>query len=150
MAAQMEDGVFYDLNPPAVILGKNFHRVKCEYQVPNNPNEYSVSGVPEGAVEEESFILRFSEKGRVRAFRSENQEPRAKWLTTEHWSRLTKEKVKAELEHLLRNCKTKGEFEKECRHRFGAPLISLSWGETGRSIAICRRGKSESIYASVS
>ncbi len=73
-----------------------------------------------------------------------------KWLTTEHWSRLTKGEVEAELEHLLRNCKSKGEFERECRHRFGAPSVSLSWGEIGRSAVICRRGKSESIYTSVS
>ncbi len=75
MNAQMEDGVIYDLNPPAVINGKRFHRVKCDYRVPNNPNEYSVRGVPEGGEIEEAFILRFTEKGRVRAFRSKNQGP---------------------------------------------------------------------------
>ena len=75
MSVQMKDGVFYDLDPPAVIHGKRFHRVKCEYQVPNIPNEYSVRGVPEGGEKEEPFILRFIEKGRVRAFRSKNQGP---------------------------------------------------------------------------
>jgi len=72
---QMEDNIFYDLNPPAIIGGKRFHRVQCEYQVPNKPDEYAVKGIPEGGEKEESFILRFTQKGRVRALRSENQGP---------------------------------------------------------------------------
>jgi len=72
---QMEDNVFYDLNPPAIIGGKKFHRIQCEYQVPNKPNEYVVKGIPEGEEKQESFVLIFTQKGRVRPFRSENQEP---------------------------------------------------------------------------
>jgi len=73
---EMEDNIFYDLDPPAIIGGKKFHRVQCEYQVPNKPDEYVVKGIPEGGKKEESFVLRFSKKGRVRAFQSESQEPR--------------------------------------------------------------------------
>ena len=73
---QMEDNIFYELSPPAIIGGKKFNRVQCEYQVPNKPNEYVVKGIPEGGEKEESFVLRFTKKGGVRAFRSENQEPR--------------------------------------------------------------------------
>ena len=70
---QMQDGVFYDLRPPAIILGKKFHRVQCEYQVPRKSNEYVVRGIPEGGEKEESFVLMFTQKGRVKPFRSENQ-----------------------------------------------------------------------------
>jgi len=70
---EMKDGVFYDLRPPAVVLGKRFHRVICEYQVPGKPNEYVVKGIPEGGEKEESFVLRFTQKGVVRSFRSEDQ-----------------------------------------------------------------------------
>lgn len=72
---QMEDGVFYDLAPPAVVGGKTFHRVRCEYQVPNHPHEYVVRGVPEGGSEETSFVLRFSPQGKVQPTRSQNQDP---------------------------------------------------------------------------
>ena len=74
--SEMQDGVFYDLRPPAVILGKKFRRVQCEYQVPGKPNEYVVKGIPEGGEKEESFILRFTQKGKVKAFRSESQGPK--------------------------------------------------------------------------
>lgn len=73
---QMEDNIFYDLNPPATIKGKKFYRVQCEYQVPNNPDEYAVKGIPEGGKKEEPFLLRFSKKGRVGISRSKNQGPR--------------------------------------------------------------------------
>ena len=72
------------------------------------------------------------------------------WLTTKSCERLTETEVKAELENLLRNCKDESEFRKECRHRFGGPMINLDWGKGIRCAAICRPGKSESIYASVS
>ena len=72
----MQDGIFYDLKPPAIIVGKRFHQVQCEYQVPGKPNEYVVKGIPEGGEKEESFVLRFTKKGRVRAFQSESQGPR--------------------------------------------------------------------------
>ena len=72
------------------------------------------------------------------------------WLSTKHYERLTETEVKAELENLLRNCKDESEFKQECRHRFGGPMINLHWEESIRSASICRWGKSESIYASVS
>lgn len=74
----------------------------------------------------------------------------AKWLTTKSWERLTVEEVKAELENLLRNCKDESEFKKECRHRFGGPMVSLYWGEGTRSVSICRQGRNESISANIS
>lgn len=77
---QMEDGVFYDLIPPIVVekkmsphIRKTFSRVLCEYRVPDSPTEYVVKGIPEGETEEESFVLRFSKKGSVKASRSKNQ-----------------------------------------------------------------------------
>jgi hypothetical protein len=69
----MEDGTWYDLDPPANVGRKVFRRVVCEYQVPNNPNEYSVRGIPDGGSEEEPFILRFTPDGKVRPMRSANQ-----------------------------------------------------------------------------
>ncbi len=72
-ASQMEDGVFYNLEPPAVVKGEIFHRVECEYQVPGRPNEYVVNGIPEGGDQGKSFVLRFAQKGRVRASRSGNR-----------------------------------------------------------------------------
>jgi len=74
----------------------------------------------------------------------------AKWLTTKSYERLTEAEIKAELENLLRNCEDENEFRQECRHRFGGPMISLNWKKSIRSAAICRQGKNESIYASVS
>ncbi len=72
---QMEDTIFYDLRPSAIIAGKRFHRVQCEYQVPGKPNEYAVKGVPEGGEKEEPFVLIFTQKGKVKAFRSKSQRP---------------------------------------------------------------------------
>jgi len=73
-----------------------------------------------------------------------------KWLTAKLWERLTEAEVRAELENLLRNCKDESEFRKECRHRFGEPMIMLIWGKGVRSTAICRQDKNERIYANVS
>lgn len=73
----------------------------------------------------------------------------AKWLTTKSYERLTEAEVKAELENLLRNCEDENEFEKECRHRFGGPMIMLNWGKSIRCVTICRCRKNESISASV-
>jgi len=70
---QMEEGVFYDLNPSAAVKGERFSRVQCEYRVPNNPNEYVVKGIPDGGTRKKSFVLRFTKGGRVRHFRSSNQ-----------------------------------------------------------------------------
>jgi len=70
----MQDGVFYDLSPPAIIAGKRFHRVQCEYQVPNKPEEYVVKGIPEGGEREEPFLLRFGQRGKVEISRSESQD----------------------------------------------------------------------------
>lgn len=69
----MQDGIFYDLDPPSLMHGKRFFRVKCVYRVPDAPKEYVVSGIPEGCSEEELFVLRFTERG-VRVTRSEQQE----------------------------------------------------------------------------
>ena len=69
----MKDGEFYDLTPPSRRTGKTFHRVRCEYRVPNNPNEYVVEGIPEGGDKPESFVLRFTGLGVVRINRSKEQ-----------------------------------------------------------------------------
>lgn len=71
--AQMEDGRWYDLDPPACVVEKVFRRVLCEYRVPNNPNEYSVRGTPDGSSKEEPFLLRFSGRGQVCPRLSANQ-----------------------------------------------------------------------------
>lgn len=71
---QMEDNVFYDLTPPAKIQGKSFPRVKCDFQVPDYPNEYVVKGIPVGGTKSESFILRFTGHGSVIPQKSANQE----------------------------------------------------------------------------
>lgn len=61
----MEDGKWYLLKPPSVICGKVFKKVRCDRQVPGKPNEYMVSGIPEGGTKSEPFVLRFTEKGRI-------------------------------------------------------------------------------------
>ncbi|OGY42761.1 MAG: hypothetical protein A2Y67_02475 [Candidatus Buchananbacteria bacterium RBG_13_39_9] len=71
---QMEEGVFYDLTPPSVIQGKIYHRVMCEYRVPNQPDEYVVKGIPEGGVTPKSFVLKFTDRGKVIPRKSENQQ----------------------------------------------------------------------------
>jgi hypothetical protein len=71
---QMVAGVFYDLDPPAVIHGKVFRRVMCEYQVPAKPNEYVVKGIPDGATDPESFLLIFTGNGKVIPKQSEDQD----------------------------------------------------------------------------
>lgn len=74
-APRLEDGVFYDLDPPSVIQGNTYRRAKCEYQVPKYPNEYVMLGIPEGQETPKSFILRFTPNGRkMTAIRSQNQE----------------------------------------------------------------------------
>ena len=76
---RMEDGVWYNLDPAASFQPKGskvtyiFPRVLCEYQVPNNPNQYSVRGIPMGGVKEMPFILIFTKTGRVRVTRAEDQ-----------------------------------------------------------------------------
>ena len=77
---QMEEGVFYDLNPPIIVVRRMppyerriFPKVQCEYQVPNHPDEYVVKGIPTGGTKEESFVLRFTKHGKVRTVRSQNQ-----------------------------------------------------------------------------
>jgi len=72
---QMEKNVFYDLKPPAIVLGQKFHRVRCNFQVPGKPDGYVVRGIPEGGKEEEPFLLAFSKNGKVQASRSEDQNP---------------------------------------------------------------------------
>lgn len=69
----MQENMWYDLDPPANIQGKIFHRVLCEYQVPGHPNEFSVRGIPTGGTQVEAFILRFTDTGRVQPTCSADQ-----------------------------------------------------------------------------
>jgi hypothetical protein len=69
----MEEGVFYELQPPSKIQGKLFDRVKCECEVPSHPGEFIVTGIPRGETKPESFLLRFSKERGVNVSRSENQ-----------------------------------------------------------------------------
>jgi len=71
---QMNEGTFYDLDPPAVIKGKVFRRVRCEDQVSNSSNEFVVKGIPQEGTETESFVLRFTSSGRVQPSLSPEQE----------------------------------------------------------------------------
>ncbi len=59
----MEDGQLYKLTPPSQIKGQKFSEVYCEYQVPANPNEYVVRGIPEDGDKEDFFLLIFTDKG---------------------------------------------------------------------------------------
>lgn len=59
----MEEGVFYNLNSPATVKGKTISRVRCDYRVPNCPNEYALTGIPEGETEPFAFILRYVDSG---------------------------------------------------------------------------------------
>jgi len=59
------------------------------------------------------------------------------WLTTKHYGRLTKEEAKAELEHLLNHSENEEEFQQECRHRFGGPMMNINWTSSFRSASIC-------------
>ncbi len=63
MTIHMENDKWYDLAPPSVINGKKYHKVRCWYKVPNQENEYVVRGTPDGHDDEESFVLRFTDKG---------------------------------------------------------------------------------------
>ncbi len=67
MTKYMEDLMWYTLVPPAIVGGKKFPFVLCEYQVPNQPNEFVVRGVPEGETTDEAFVLIFTERGRLKA-----------------------------------------------------------------------------------
>ncbi len=69
----MVDGKFYDLNPPSRIGNEIYDRVQCEDQVPNNPNEYIVRGIPRGGTEPKSFVLRFNPGRGIRVTESEEQ-----------------------------------------------------------------------------
>lgn len=76
---QMQDGVWYDLRPPVVVIGRigqgtrKFRRVVCEYQVPSNPNEYCVRGIPDGGTKAESFVVPFKPNGKIKAIPSQKQ-----------------------------------------------------------------------------
>ena len=69
----MEEGKFYDLNPPANRPEGIFDRVQCEYQVPNQQNTYVVRGIPRGQTAPKSFILKFSSERGVIVSESEEQ-----------------------------------------------------------------------------
>ena len=60
---QMQDAVFYDLNPRVIIDGAEFSRIQCHFRVPDKPNEYVVSGIPVGGTEVQQFVLRFTDRG---------------------------------------------------------------------------------------
>ena len=81
MQKQMEKGVYYNLDPPAVIQEKGsterkvFKRVMCEHDVPKHPGEYVVNGIPEGGTKSESFVLIFSGNGRIVPNESKDQTP---------------------------------------------------------------------------
>lgn len=70
---QLQEGVWYDLNPPAIVAGETFHHVFCEYQVPREPDQFVMRGIPEGGNEKKSFVLIFKKTGRVRPTRSKDQ-----------------------------------------------------------------------------
>ena len=70
---QMEEGMFYNLNPPAMVGGEVFDKIQCEYQVPNRPNEFVVKGIPRGETKTESFVLKFTPSGRVQPSPSSEQ-----------------------------------------------------------------------------
>jgi hypothetical protein len=75
----MIDGSWYDLSPPVNVRGKEFSKVCCEYQHPKYPNEYVVKGIPIGENDEESFVLKFTEKGtRVTLIDPPVQKPKLK------------------------------------------------------------------------
>lgn len=59
----MEDGKIYEFNPPIEVNGKFFTKARCDYRVPAHPNEYAMTGMPVGELEEMSFVLHFTDKG---------------------------------------------------------------------------------------
>ena len=61
----MTDGKEYVLDPPANINGKIIRRAECEFRVPNQSDEYSLRGVPEGEDEPISFLLKMTGGGNV-------------------------------------------------------------------------------------
>ncbi|MEK7076993.1 MAG: hypothetical protein AAB967_02060, partial [Patescibacteria group bacterium] len=70
---RLEEGKFYDLNPPANINGEIYDRVQCEYQVPNQRDTYVVRGIPRGETKQKSFVLKLSTERGVTVFESEDQ-----------------------------------------------------------------------------
>ena len=73
--SDMTNDTWYDLVPASVINGKKIHKACCRFRDVNKPNEYVMEGIPEGETEKESFILRFTEKGRVCPTPSKDQNP---------------------------------------------------------------------------
>lgn len=72
----MKEGVWYDLNPLAVVASGTFSRVRCIASHPERPNDYIVSGVPRGGAEEKTFVINFSDEGVVVTV-SDDQRPDA-------------------------------------------------------------------------
>lgn len=73
-ARSMQDGKFYDFNPPVKIGEELYDKVQCEYQVPNHPNEYVVRGIPRGSTEVKSMVLRFTATRGTRVTESATQD----------------------------------------------------------------------------
>ena len=69
----MIDGRVYDFNPPVNIGGELYDRVQCEYQVPNNPNEYVVKGIPQDGTKIKSMVLRFTTTRGIRVTEASDQ-----------------------------------------------------------------------------
>jgi len=59
----MKVGVFYDLEPPSKVASGTFRRVRCTNWHPGRPDDYVVSGIPEGGQKEKRFVLHFTDKG---------------------------------------------------------------------------------------
>lgn len=70
-------------------------------------------------------------------------------MVTKAYKKLTEKEKEKELENLLRNCKDEKEFDKECRHRFGEPQITVTWTRNIRMASILLEGRKKSIHASV-
>ena len=61
-SSQMENGKFYDLNPPAQTSKGTVRRVRCEERcrpLAQYQDTYLVSGIPDGGNEEHRFALEF-------------------------------------------------------------------------------------------
>lgn len=56
-------GTFYDLDPPARVASGIFHKVRCHAWHLSRPNDYIVSGIPQGGQKEKSFVLHFTDEG---------------------------------------------------------------------------------------
>lgn len=70
---RMEEGKFYDLNPPINRQGEIYERIQCEFPVLGQVGEYVVRGIPRSQTAPKSFILKFSAERGVIVSESEEQ-----------------------------------------------------------------------------